>query len=315
MDHPTTRVLAVLELLQTYHRLTGQEMAQKLEVNIRTLRRYIIILQDLGIPIVAERGRYGAYELGVGRKLPPMLFTNTEALSLALGLLSVEQLSLAEIAPAVESARAKLTRVLPVDLSEQFQALAEAIALDRNKYMRVPSSSAVILTLSRAVRLRQRTHLVYQADTGQETERDFDPYGLAYHEGRWYASGWCHLHQALRTFRLDRMLVVEMRDAKFEPPDSFDALEYITESIANLPRPYPFEVFLKASPAWVKEEVQSSISSRLEPVEDGVLLYGSTDNLDWLARQLASLPFEFSVRKPEGLREALHRLAKKLSAL
>jgi predicted DNA-binding transcriptional regulator YafY len=313
MDHPTTRVLAVLELLQTYRRLTGMEMAQKLEVDIRTLRRYITILQDLGIPIIAERGRYGAYELGVGRKLPPMVFTNHEALALALGLLSVEQLSLAEIAPAVQSARAKLARVLPLELSEQFQALAEAIALDRNRNP-LASSSAIILTLSRAVRLRQRTHLVYQADTGQETERDFDPYGLAYHQGRWYAAGWCHLRQALRSFRLDRMVLVELSQAKFEPPDGFDALDYITQSIANVPRPYPFEVFLKADPASVEEEVRS-IASRMEPLEGGVLLVGSTDNLDWLARQLARLPFDFRVRRPEGLRAALHRLAQRMSAL
>lgn len=101
-----------------------------------------------------------------------MLFTNHEALALALGLLSVEQLSLAEIAPAVQSARAKLARVLPLELSEQFQALAETIALDRNRNP-MASSSAVILTLSRAVRLRQRTHLVYQGRHGPGDEAGF----------------------------------------------------------------------------------------------------------------------------------------------
>ncbi|MFZ5911052.1 MAG: helix-turn-helix transcriptional regulator [Chloroflexota bacterium] len=130
MYRPTTRVLAVLELLQTHRRLTGAELAQKLEVNIRTLRRYITILQDMGIPILAEHGRYGAYELGVGRRVPPMIFTNAEVLSLALGLLAVEQLSLSEVSPAIESARAKIERVLPLDLQDQFRALAEAVSLD-----------------------------------------------------------------------------------------------------------------------------------------------------------------------------------------
>ncbi len=94
MYHPTTRVLAVLELLQARGRMTGAELAQRLEVDIRTLRRYITMLQDLGIPIVAERGRYGAYELGAGFKLPPMMFTNDEALALSIGLLAARHLGL-----------------------------------------------------------------------------------------------------------------------------------------------------------------------------------------------------------------------------
>lgn len=107
-------------------------------------------------------------------------------------------------------------------------------------------------------------------------------------------------------------MLVELSQAKFEPPQDFDAPDYITQSIANLPRPYPFEVFLKADPGAVEEEVLS-IASRMEPLEDGVLLMGSTDNLDWLARQLARLPFDFRVRRPEGLRAALHRLAQKMA--
>jgi predicted DNA-binding transcriptional regulator YafY len=86
MYHPTSRVLAVLALLQSHGRITGPELAQRLEINIRTVRRYITMLQDLGIPIIAERGRAGSYELTAGYKLPPMMFTNEEALALAVGV-------------------------------------------------------------------------------------------------------------------------------------------------------------------------------------------------------------------------------------
>ncbi len=96
MYHPTTRVLAVLALLQTYGRMSGPELAQRLEVNIRTLRRYIIMLQDLGIPIESERGRNGAYLLSPGFKLPPMMFTNEEALALTVGLISARRFNLAD---------------------------------------------------------------------------------------------------------------------------------------------------------------------------------------------------------------------------
>src|SRR5512142_2457470 len=111
MDHPTIRVLTVLELLQSHRRMTGAELAARTEVNVRTMRRYITMLQELGIPILAERGRYGAYELIPGFKLPPLMFNNEEALALAVGLLAVQRLGLTETSQAVESTRAKLERV------------------------------------------------------------------------------------------------------------------------------------------------------------------------------------------------------------
>src|SRR5579859_5320859 len=111
MYHPTTRVLAVLALLQSHKRMTGAQMAQRLEVDIRTLRRYITILQDLGIPIVAERGRAGSYELAPSYKLPPMIFTNDEALALSIGLLTARHLGLDETVQAIVSAQAKLEQV------------------------------------------------------------------------------------------------------------------------------------------------------------------------------------------------------------
>ena len=88
MDHPTTRVLAVLELLQAHGRMSGAELARRLDVDPRTVRRYIAMLEEMGIPITAERGRYGAYLLVAGFKLPPMMFTDDEALALSLGLLA-----------------------------------------------------------------------------------------------------------------------------------------------------------------------------------------------------------------------------------
>src|SRR5467141_2776140 len=116
MPRPTTRVLAVLEMLQTHGRMSGAELARRIEVDGRTVRRYIAILEELGIPITAERGRDGAYMLVAGFKLPPMMFTDDEALALSVGLLAARGLGLAEAAPAVSSAMAKLERVTPVGL-------------------------------------------------------------------------------------------------------------------------------------------------------------------------------------------------------
>src|SRR4051794_12802520 len=103
MGHPTTRVLAVLELLQTHGRIGGAELARRLEVHPRTVRRYIAMLEQMGIPITAERGRHGAYLLMAGFKLPPMMFTDDEALALSVGLLAARGLGLAEAGAAVAS--------------------------------------------------------------------------------------------------------------------------------------------------------------------------------------------------------------------
>src|SRR5215510_5390756 len=130
MYHPTTHVLAVLALLQSHGRMTGAEMAQRLEVNIRTLRRYVTMLQDLGIPIIAERGRNGRYELTSGYKLPPMMFTNDEALALSIGLLTARRLGLEETIQAIESAQAKLEEVLPLAFNIKEPAPPETITLD-----------------------------------------------------------------------------------------------------------------------------------------------------------------------------------------
>src|ERR1700759_2138900 len=119
MYHPTTRVLTVLEMLQSHASMSGKELAERLEVDGRTVRRYVTMLQDLGIPIEAERGRYGAYRLRPGYKLPPLMFTPEEALASTLGLLAARKLGLTAPAADVEGAIAKLERVLPLSLRDK----------------------------------------------------------------------------------------------------------------------------------------------------------------------------------------------------
>jgi predicted DNA-binding transcriptional regulator YafY len=304
-------VLAVLELLQAHGRLTGPELAQRLEVNIRTLRRYITMLQDLGIPIVAERGRFGAYALSAGFKLPPMMFTNEEGAALAIGLLAARQLGLVESVHAVESARAKLEQVMPHDLKQRVRALTETIALDRDAADGT-SASEVIVRLSSAAQQRRTVHLRYRSFHNVETERDFDPYSLAHVQSEWYVVGHCHLRDDLRSFRLDRVQQVEATAARFKRPAHFDAVGYVTEAIASVPRETPYAVLLKTDFTTARHVLREPFGL-LEAIEGGVFLYGSTDNVNWLARHLASLPFDFVVRKPKELRVALRRLARLLS--
>src|SRR5437016_7514436 len=147
MYFPTTRVLTVLEMLQSHQRLSGPDIAERLEVNTRTVRRYITMLQDLGIPVEAERGRYGAYRLRPGFKLPPLMFTEDEALALTLGLLAARRLGLTATAPAVEGALAKIERVMPATLRARVRAVQETLVIDDSSSYGAPAS-ATVLTFS-----------------------------------------------------------------------------------------------------------------------------------------------------------------------
>lgn len=311
MYHPTTRVLAVLALLQTHGRMSGSELAQRLEVNIRTLRRYIIMLQDLGIPIESERGRNGAYVLSAGFKLPPMMFTNDEALALTVGLISVRRLNLADTDRAVESALAKLERVMPLDLKSSVRALTETITLDLNTAASTPPSEIVLSEMSSAAQVQQRVHIHYRPSQGEDTERDFDPYGLTYYLNRWYVVGYCHLRQDLRSFRLDRITQISIVDVNFERPPHFDPLTHIMQAIATMPRKFTFELLLKTDIETAQKEV-FDVLGVLEAHKDGVIMRGSVEDLDWLARQISIFSFDFVVHEPEELKAELKKHSEKL---
>jgi len=314
MYHPTTRVLAVLALLQAHGRMSGSELAQRLEVNIRTLRRYIIMLQDLGIPIEAERGRNGAYVLSAGFKLPPMMFTNEEALALTVGLISARRLNLADTDRAIESAFAKLERVMPLDLKSRVRALTETITLDQNTTPSTPPSETVLSNMSSAAQLQQRVHIGYHSDQGEDTERDFDPYGLTYYLQRWYVVGYCHLRRDLRSFRLDRITHIDTLNAHFNRPEGFDPLAHMMQSVATMPRKYSFELLLKTDMEVAQTEV-FDVLGVLEPTTGGVIMRGSVEDLDWLARQISIFSFDFVIREPEELKAEMGKHAAKLANL
>lgn len=314
MERPTTRVLAVLELLQTYDRISGPELARRIGVDGRTLRRYIAMLEELGIPITAERGRHGGYALVAGFKLPPMMFTDDEALALSLGLLAARSLGLADAAPAAASAQAKLERVMPANLRRRVRAVDDTVALDLARVRDGGSDPAVLATLSVAAQARQRVHLRYRTPQHGATARDFDAYGLAWRTGRWYAVGYCRLRRDVRSFRLDRIEGVQPLPASFGRPEGFDALAHLAHSVATLPRAHAIEVWLHTNLATARRELFDAIGL-LEPDGDGTKLSAQADDLDWFARELSRLPFAFEVRHPAALNDAVRACGERLRRL
>jgi predicted DNA-binding transcriptional regulator YafY len=314
MAPPTTRVLAVLELLQSHGRMSGPELARRVGVDVRTLRRYIVMLEVLGIPLTAERGRHGAYMLVAGFKLPPMMFTNDEAVALSVGMVAARGLGLADAAPAVESVQAKLARVMPDSLKRHIRAIADTVKLDLLPAASTPDSNAALIALTGAAQAQQRVSMSYESAQGVRTEREFDPYGLAYRAGAWYAVGMCHLRRGLRSFRLDRVGRVDPLDQTFSRPAGFDALDQLVHGIATIPYAHAIEVFLHTDLPTARRAFSLAFGL-LEPAQDGVLLRTSADDLAWFARQLAGLPFDFRIRTPARLRIELTRCATRMHAL
>jgi predicted DNA-binding transcriptional regulator YafY len=310
MGHPTTRVLAVLELLQSQGQVTGGELAARVGVDRRTLRRYIAMLEEMGIPITTEQGRYGGYRLVAGYKLPPMMFTDEEAQALSLGLIAARGLGLADAAPAIESVQAKLDRVLPSAPKRTIAALRESVALQTGD-ARVNADTRLLRVLSESAQTRRSAAMGYRAADGAMTTRDFDVYGLVFRAGRWYVIGHCHLRAGLRTLRLDRVAHADVTERPFTRPEGFDASEYLTRAMATMPRAVAVEVVLHTDLATARRELHPTVGL-VEAIPGGVLLKGSADELDWYARELMRLPFRFEVRTPKSLRQVLARLAKEL---
>lgn len=313
MSRPTTRVLAVLELLQTHGRINGADLARRLDVDRRTVRRYIAVLEEMGIPIATERGRDGGYMLVAGFKLPPMIFNDDEALALSVGLLAARGLGIAESAPAVASAQAKLERVLPAALKRRIRAVDETVRLDLARPT-APRDNAALVALSAAAQSRQRVHMKYRTARRQETARDFDPYGLAYRRGCWYVAGLCHLRGGLRSFRLDRVQSVRPLAVHFPPAADFDALSYLVSAVATLPRAFTIEVLLHTDLETARRELFPT-AGVLEASGEGVRLLSQADDLHWFALELARLPFGFEIREPSALRDALVAHAERLTLL
>jgi predicted DNA-binding transcriptional regulator YafY len=239
-----------------------------------------------------------------------MMFTDEEALALAMGLLAVRGLSASPASAAVESARSKLERVLPAKLRARLGVIDESVTLELTQPIAALNPN-VLARMTAAAQERVRVALVYRTPQGAQTRREFDPYGLVYRAGRWYSVGMCHLRGGLRSFRLDRITEATLLAPRFDRPAGFDALEYLKASIATLPRTYTIEVMLETDLASAQRQLFSALGT-LEWTGEGVLLRSQADDIDWFARELSRLPFDFRVRSPRQLATAVGAAGRRL---
>ena len=311
MTSSASRVLALLELLQARPGITGPELAQRLDVDARTVRRHVRTLEELGVPVVASRGRYGGYRLLPGYRLPPLMLSGDEAVAVVLGLLAAERTGLHAAAPAVASARAKIGRVLPETLRDRVDAVAEVLGFTATAYDGAAPDAAVLLALGTAARDVERVRIAYRSWCGDATQRELDPWGLTFHAGRWYVSGHDHARDAVRTFRVDRVLQVEAVGPGTPAPAGFDAAEQVVTGIAAVGWAHEVEVVLHV-PLDRARQLVPRTAGTLAAHPSGSLFRGRVEHLDGAARMLAGLGVGLTVVAPDALRDEVRALAQRL---
>jgi len=288
--------------------MTGPQLAARVGVDVRTVRRDVVSLQALGIPVEAERGPGGGYRLRPGYRMPPLMLTATEATAVALGLLSARRDGL-----DVDGALTKIRRVLPDRVRLRVEALEQTLSFTATGHEPVPPGAETLLLLADAARRGRRVHAVYTTSDGAQSQRELSPYGVVSHRGRWYVPAHDHGRNAPRALRVDRFRSVRLGAPGRPPPADFDAVAFVSRTLARVPWTHEIEVLLHTSLAAAAERFPPTLAE-LEPVGDATLLRMRAESLDWVAGLLAGAGCAFKVHRPGELRESTRALADRLRA-
>jgi predicted DNA-binding transcriptional regulator YafY len=310
------RLFALLELLESSPVVSGAEIADRLRVDRRTVRRDVQALQDLGIPVVGTRGAGGGYRLRPGFRLPPLMLSADEATAAVLGLSASRRLALGD-PEAAGSALGKLRRVLPDALRLQTEALEAVTAFRARSPGAAPAPTGTVLLLAEAIFRRRRVRMRYESFDGRRSERELSPFGLVVGERFWYLAAHDHGRGALRTFRVDRIGSPELLSAAGQaPPEGFDSAEHVERSLHEVPWRWSVRVRLDLPVDEARRRIAGSLArTTVDEQGGGTLLSLGAESLDWVASLLAGLGCAFEVLEPAPeLREALERLAQRLLA-
>lgn len=309
MANTATRLLTLLMLLQRQPNQQAAALAAALGVSVRTLHRYLTMLEEMGIPIYSERGPYGGFSLVRGYKLPPLVFTPEEAVALYLGIRLVRELWGALYATAAAGALAKLNNVLP-DEQRQEVAWAQRTLVATGMHRTPPEIVAIHLApLRQAIHDQHQVVIGYQGRTQPETTtRTVDPYALVHRWGWWYLVGYCHLRQAVRSFRLDRISQLQMLASTFVQPADFDINAYLATELTAQPQQ---RVQLRFAPdaAQVVQDSRYLWETISEAADGSFVVTLVTPDLQWAASTVLAYAGLATVLEPVALRTLVRERA------
>src|SRR3954468_15240822 len=323
MPRPTARVLTLLELLQSGGTRTVAELADRLGVEGRTVRRYVDHLIDLDVPVESVRGRYGGYRLAPGHRLPPLMLRDDEARAGWRGRVAGRRAGLTTQRTASETASAKIRRVLPKHIARRLDTLLEALAFtDRPGEFDTPDAG-VLLTIADAVRHRRPVSIRYTDRDGQPSERTLHAYGIVAHAGRWYVTGKDARIGEDRTFRLDRIADARTLPGSFEAPVGPDPAQRMLSGFATAEYRHEVTLRIHGTVEQIRAHLPISVASieghgpaagQDRATERWLRVELRAERLDWLPPVLASLDRPFVIERPDELRDLVIALAERLTS-
>jgi predicted DNA-binding transcriptional regulator YafY len=308
---PTARALRTLEILQNRPGTTAEELAERLGVTERAARRYVGILREAGIAVESARGRHGGYRLRRGTRLPPVVFSQDEALGLVMAALDGHPGAGDPDSP-VGVALTKVIQAMPEGVGRQAAVLREYASAAPDPYSARPDP-ATTGALVAAVAARRLVLISYRSGADNEWEAEVEPWAVVTRYGRWYLL--CHSRRAdaIRTYRIDRIRAVRQTPEEFTPPDDLDPVGVLEQHL-GIGWPFATRVVFDAPAAEVARWVRPPMG-RLEPSGDGCVLVGSTNNPTMYAQEwLARLPFAFRIQGGPELRTAFAALTTRFAA-
>ena len=288
------------------------ELADRLEVDERTVRRYADHLLDLDVPVESVRGRYGGYRLASGYRM-----------AVLLGLIAGRRTGLVTTTgTASETAAAKIRRVLPERLARRLDAVLDSLAFTAPPGQAPTPDTGVLLSIADAVRHRRPISIRYTAADGRRSERTLHPYGLIAHSGRWYVTGADPGIGEDRTFRLDRIADARTLPGSFEPPAGFDPAQHVLSGLASTPYRHEVTLTIQGTIEQIRARLPASVATLTElpsaggadpQTEPWFRVELHAERLDWLPPLLASLDRPFAVERPDELRDLIAALASRLA--
>lgn len=324
MPRPTARVLTLLELLQSGGTRTVAELADRLGVEGRTVRRYVDQLIDLDVPVESVRGRYGGYRLAPGYRLPPLMLSDDEALAVLLGLVAGRRAGLTTTQrTASETASAKIRRVLPKHIARRLDTLLESLAFTEQPGQFATPDAGILLTIADAVRHRRPVSIRYTDRDGRRSERTLHAYGIVAHAGRWYVTGKDAQIDEDRTFRLDRIADARTLPGSFEAPVDPGPAQRVLSAFATAEYRHEVTLRIHGTVEQIRAHLPASIASleEHEPVagqdratERWLRVELRAERLDWLPPVLASLDRPFVIERSDELRDLVTALADRLAS-
>ena len=300
MAATSVRMLRLLSLLQTHRHWGGTELADRLEVSLRALRRDVDRLRELGYPVEAQRGVDGGYQLAAGAALPPLVLDDDEAVALALGLQATAQAGVAGVAEASAGALAKVVQVMPPRLRRRVEALrAVTVSAGWGAAQAGPVvDAATLTTVAQACRDAVRLRFAYVAAGGDRTAREVEPARLVVLGRRWYLVAYDLDRHDWRSFRLDRLSAAAPTTVRFRPRElpAQDAADFVQAGLRQLPETVEIEVLVHAPAVDVERRIGAW--SRVEPVDDGCRVILHADQFEWPVLGLLQIGAEFDVVRP-----------------